>query len=341
MSGFDKIKNIFEKIINFYTEPYSDLKFNISVKNNPKPKKIKNKNKRNAINGETTLETFINYYKKNTLKVFIQIIISIGILFGVGIGLFVILKVFIFDQIWAILLISIVIVYSIIKPGMYYLFERKREVTNGIFLMIEDYIGNATHVSFKNFVENLDDSRYPRIFIDEFLNPMKKTMQTTYSEEALKEQLNIPRNSYYEVEKYKDFIIKAIASNDPSIRKALKVAIETSNESKKAYLDKMKATSFIVYIAIGFVMLFPAIFELIFLTTLSGVSLAGLSSKDVIPSALTFNLWFIFAVISSAGLIIGTKYYAGEEGQSVNYGQYTLIVLTILVMILYGVILTI
>ena len=335
----EEIKNIFKKIINFYADPYSDISLNFQnetkeeKQNTPKKKKGKSTKE---ITGETTIQIFINYYKKNTANVFIQVFISVALLIGIAIALVLMFKLSIFTQLWYIILLSTAIGYSVIKPGLYYLFERKKEITLGLFSLIGDYIENSTNVSFKNYIENIDSSRYPKLFIEEFLNPMIKTMQTTYSEEALKQELNLPRNNYYEIEKYKDFIIKAIASNDQSIRKALKIAIETSKESKKAYIDKMKSTGFIVYIAIGFAMIFPAIFMFIFSTTLAGVGISGITSASILPSALTFNLWFLTIVLSSTAMLIGFRYYMGEEGKAVIYGQYVLIGLTITSIIIYA-----
>jgi hypothetical protein len=336
----EKVKSFMLKIVTFYVEPYSGVNISVPSKKINKKEKRKNKQKnKEEISGTTTMQVFIDYYKKNTLSVLLQVLSSLILVVSVGLALFFFFKVLVLAQPWAIILIAVIVSYSIIKPGLYYLFERKKEVTTGLFSMIGDYIENSDTVSFKNYVENLDTSRYPKMFIEEFLNPMIKTMQTTYSESALKEQLNLPRNNYYEIEKYKDFIIKAVASNDQSIRKALKVAIETSKESKKTYIDKMKATGFIVYLAIGFALIFPGIFIGIFITTLSGVGLAGLTTSAMLPTALTFNLWFLNIVFSSTALIIGITYYTNQEGKAVVNGQYALIGLTIVSMVLYGIIL--
>jgi hypothetical protein len=338
----NKIKSVLKKIVNFYVEPYSGIDIKIQEKEGGTYKEAPKKKRRagKEISGETTYDIFIDYYKKNILSVFAQIIMSLIIVLGVSLIVLFFLKISIFSQIWALVLIGTIIGYSIIKPGLYYLFERKKEITNGLFSMVSDYVENSDNVSFKNYVENLDDSRYPRIFIDEFLNPMKKLMQTTYSEGAIKEELNLPRNNYYEIEKYKDFIIKAIASNDQSIRKTLKIAIDTSKESKKAYVDKMKTTGFIIYLAIGLALLFPAVFIGIFISTLSGAGLAGITTATMLPTALTFNLWFITVVLSSTSLMIGVKYYTGDEGKAVIQGQYGLIGLTIASILIYAVIMT-
>lgn len=338
----NKIKSVLKKIVNFYVEPYSGINIKIQEKEGATYKEP-SKKKRKAgkeISGETTYDIFIDYYKKNILSVFAQIIMSLIIVLGVSLIVLFFLKVSIFNQIWALVLIGAIIGYSIIKPGLYYLFERKKEITNGLFSMVSDYVENSDNISFKNHVENIDDTRYPKIFVDEFLNPMKKLMQTTYSEGALKEELNLPRNNYYEIEKYKDFIIKAIASNDQSIRKTLKIAIDTSKESKKAYVDKMKTTGFIIYLAIGLALLFPAVFIGIFISTLSGAGLAGITASTMLPTPLTFNLWFITVVLSSTFLMIGVKYYTGDEGKAVIQGQYGLIGLTIASILIYAVIMT-
>ena len=242
---------------------------------------------------------------------------------------------------WFILLFSITLIYAIVSNGFTYIFKRKEAIVNGLLDLVEDYTQTADILSFKHYVEGLDITRYSPIFIAEFLEPLKKDLEYTYSSKALGQQLNNPLNAYYELQKFKDFLISSIESDDASIRKALKTAIETSKENKKIYVAKMGTTTFINYLVIGMMYIFPFIFVVVFLSTLGSVNIGGLTKAGMIPTQLQFNLWFIMGTITSLLLMVGSNYYMNKEAKAITTGFYTLLVLTLLSSIMYITILVI
>ncbi|MEM3858796.1 MAG: hypothetical protein QW478_05245 [Candidatus Micrarchaeaceae archaeon] len=335
---FEKIKNFLKAIVNFYVEPYQN--WSLQLKSQSSQKREKSKEVK-EVSGQSMFEIFINYYKRNILSAISQALGIILILFVLTVISEYVYSINLFTQIWFVFLFLISVIFAAIKPGLSYLFERKKEIIDGLLSLLEDYTETADVVSFKHYIESLDKTRYPPIFVVEFLEPLEKAMQVTYASRALKEQLDLPRNNYYEIQKYKDFIVSAIESDDKSIRNALKSALKTSKESRKTYLDKMQAANFVTFIAIGLTYIFPFIFMIIFITSIGTSGITGLSKSSILPTSLAFNLWFIFGIISSLIIIIGSNYYEGKENKAITYGFLTLIVLSILSAVIYVTLMTI
>jgi hypothetical protein len=338
------IKELLKKFISFYTEPYSAIELKKEeTPNNYIPDSNQEKKKKHKEEKQTIYSSFVDYYKKKTRKILLQVIVVTVILF-IGTNLLLTSKIPILTQPWFWIFSGIIMAFTFIKPGLYYILERKREIVDGFFIFMDDYIGQAQDVSFKAFVDELLISpellkRYPKIFVDEFLIPLGNRMKIEHSTTALKRLLELPRNQYFELVKFREFIINTLDSNDSSLREALKSAISIASEGKRRYAQKMQSGTFISYLAIGMMIGFPTVFIGIFMSSMgsgSQTSLQGLTAAQMMPTPLDFTLWFGSTVIASTVLILISYYYSEKEGESITKSYYTLILLYVVVIIIYS-----
>lgn len=295
----------------------------------------------NKSNNNLLIASFLSAYKQNKLKlVFSFLLIAVGFLMAA----FLIDSVFgitLITKPWFLILFSMMIVFTIMKPGAYYILERKKEITNGFFTLIEDYLVVAENETFSSFVEEIMKTenkikRYPLLFVNEFLIDLSIQLKSDYSTTALKEILHRPQNQYYEINKYQDFVINTIESNDKSLRQALKTAITTSEEGKRKYYEKAASSGFIAYLAIGFMLIFPTIFISIFLSSFASSGLLpGISAMALQPSQFGLTLWFTITILSGASLIAIFKYYTGKEGTAIKQSYYAFVILFIVCIAIY------
>ncbi len=303
-------------------------------------KKIKIKNQIDLPEA-TTLQALKMFYNNKKFILLINIfIVVIGILLGA------LMIKYLFDltlgsQLWFVTISVIMVVFTFLKPGLYYILERKKEIIDGFFTFIDDYIVIADDVTFNSFVDSAVETkerkeRYPKIFVEEFLTPLSIKIKTEYSTKALSEIMSYPRNNYYELNSFKDFVKTSIESDDKSLRQALKNAIDIAQEGKKRYYDKMKTTKFVSYISIVFMTIFPAIFSGIMMSSFKGgTALPGITMAQIFPAPMLVLMWFTTATIGGGLLIAAYNYFTGEEGKAVSSSYLTMFVIFIAVIIVY------
>jgi len=304
--------------------------------------KTKSKANTTMEESKTQTEALIKFYKNNIFKTIGMAIAVLLFLIAGSLILNYALRILVFNQAWFIILAIIILIYTFLKPGLYYILERKKEMIDGFFTFIEDYITVADDLAFSAFVDGIINGinkmqRYPKLFVNEFLIPLSIKMKTEYSTIALKEMLEIPRNNYYEIQKFNEFILNTLESNDKSLRQALKMAITTANEGKKRYYDKLASTSFVKYMAMGFMFAFPLMFMFMFLTSFSSSSvLPGISHTALKPSSGELFSWFICASLGATLLEAIINYYTGKEGKAVANSYLILIIMFVVCIGIFG-----
>lgn len=310
VSTKQKLKNIISKIINFYLEPFelTDMKLNTPKKLNiPKKTIQKTKVKRSG-----TLSQLIDYYNNDKKRMIF--------IFGIFVSLIIGVLIFITNESLAWLggYIIIVGIYTTMYSGLYYVFQRKRDVVDGFVRLMQEYIISKDLTTFKNFVKESKEIEYPLGFRDQLLE-MKQSLDTKESSVVLKDFFERPENYYNELQIYKNLAINTIASQDNAITNALSDQIDYVKKSSTILESKLTFLKVFIYLILGFIFGIPAVLVYEFKTVLTS-SGGVLSTINVLPSSIAYFFFLVFGGLAVVFLTITIYFGMYKEGNGIKMG---------------------
>ena len=319
------IKSTLIDIISFYIEPF-ELMINPSKKKNKKANKEviyipKSKVKRSGV-----IKQLLDYYKgKKRIMLVLEIFISSFIGFGI------IAEYPLFA--WFGAYIVSIGVYTSLYSGLYYVFQRKRDVVDGFSRFVQEYIIVRDLTTFKNFVKETKVSEYPIGFRDQVIE-MQESLNTKESSVVLKEFFENPINDYQELQINKNLAISAITSQDDAITNALSDQLEFSKKSRSIMEAKLSFLQVFIYLVLGFMFGIQAVLVFQFKSIL-GTGSGILANIIITPSSLAYFFFLVFGGLSVVFLSIGTYFAMYKEGRGIKAGLIMLYIVFVISFIIF------
>ncbi len=319
----EKIKNILEntktvlksaviRIIQFYYGPFETVVFD--------EKKSKNKNKtvikkipKSKVHRSGVLKQLLDYYGGRK-----RVLLFLGILISLSISIWILL---LYPNLtWLSFYVLITGFYTTLYSGLYYVFQRKRDVIDGFTRLMQEYMLVMDVTTFKNFIKETNEIEYPNEFKDQIIE-MKQKLNTKESSVVLKEFFEDPRNYYPELQVYKGLAISAISSHDESIVNALSDQIDFIKKSSTIFQSKLGFLKIFVFLVIGFIFLIQPVLVYQFKSVFSSGGGGGILSKiNVIPSNITYTFFLVFGGLTIIILMISVYFGMFREGQAIKMG---------------------
>jgi hypothetical protein len=320
-SIFNSIKNYFnpfiEKIITFYTAPFETFYVNKEKPIQDKNKKVKViKMPKSKVHKAGVLKQLFEYY--SGAKRFL-LILSIIFTLALGIGEMIMYPSYFYIGVYIIILG----IYTSFYSGLYYVLQRKRDVVDGFTRFMQEYLIARDATTFKGFVKDSKEIEYPVGFRYELME-FKQKLNTKESSVVLREFFEDPKNSYPELQIYKNLSISAVSSQDESIIKALSDQIEFIKKSTTILESKINFLQALLYLVIAFVFGIQAVLVYQFKSILTGGNNGVLSDIIVVPSTTTYFFFLVFSGLTITFLTIGIYFAMYKEGKAVKMGLFVL-----------------
>ena len=304
------LKLVVSKIISFYYGPFETV---VLVSGEPKNKNqtVIKKMPKTKVSRAGAFRQLMDYYsgKKRPLLI-------LGILLSavLGIGTSITYP----SLLWLGAYLLVIGVYTTLYSGLYYVFQRKRDVVDGFIRFMQEYIISMDLTTFKNFVKESKEIEYPAGFRNQIIE-MKQSLNTKESSVVLREFFEDPKNYYPELQIYKNLSISAISSHDPAITNALSDQIDFIKKSSTILEAKLGFLQVFIYLVLGFMFGIQTVLVYQFksvLTSSSGV----LASLNIVPASIAYFFFLVFGGLSVVLLTIGIYFGMFKEGRAIKMG---------------------
>jgi hypothetical protein len=325
------IKNVFQKIINFYYEPFSTISTNKRHK-----QKIKKPVSKSKITGKTKSLGFINqiieyYGKKIYIPIFVSIISVISavyliLLFGIS---------YLWLAAYIITFISFISFYFGIKASL----QRKRSIIDGYLRFMRDYLIHRKDITIKTHILEAKEESYPAYFGEE-LRKMKLGLNTKQSYTVLSEFFEDPKNQFPELLTLKNLSLSVISTKDDSISNALSEQLEYIENSRTVLSSKLGFSKFFVYFSIGFIFFIQAFLVYQFSSTLgssfSSNSGGGFNLEiNLVPNSINYFFLLYIGGISIVLLLMATDLGTYDEDKIANHTLFIMLIMIALSSIIF------
>lgn len=313
------VGSLIDRIVSFYAEPFESISFKPKPKNKQKEKPIK-KIEKSKVRRAGALKQLMDYYGGKRRFAFI-----FGILFSFLIGIEIILAYPTF--IWLGAYVIAVGTYTIMYSGLYYVFQRKRDIVDGFVRFMQEYMISRDLTTFKNFVKEIKEIEYPKGFRDQIVE-MQQSLNTKESSVVLREFFDDPKNYYPELQVYKNLSISAITSQDKAIMNALSDQIDFIKKSSTILEAKLGFLQVFIYLVLGFMFGIQGVLTYQFKAVLSSSS-GILANIKIIPSPVAYFFFLFFGGLSVVLLAIGVYFGMYKEGRGIKMGLIMLYIVFI------------
>lgn len=303
------------KIANFYAEPFEALRSGSEERKKRKRDKANAKDvikmPKTKVNRSGTMKQLMDYYSGKR-----RVLFGLGILLSAMLGVAVIVIYPSFAWLGAYLFIAGV--YSTSYAGLYYVFQRKRDVVDGFVRFMQEYIIVRDLTTFKNFVKESKEIEYPAGFRNQIVE-MKQSLNTKETSIVLTEFFEDPKNYYPELQVYKNLSISAISSQDNAITAALSDQIDFIKKSGAIMEAKLSFLQVFIYLVLGFMFGIQAILTYQFKSVL-GSSTGILANLNLAPNGTFYFFFLVFGGLSVVLLSIGMYFGMYKEGRGIKMG---------------------